>query len=187
MDAPLKFALSKRTMAVSPTISEFAPPITPATPTGLSVSQMQSILVLRARSVPSRVRTISFYAEGSDEVAYTATVTGSDVQEYSVDEVVAGTYTVVVSKANHATRTYTVVVGDADIEQELVIHLMGDITGDGKVNAIDTARANAHAKGTKALVDYELNCSDISGDGKVNAIDTARINAHAKGTKALWS
>ncbi|MBR3588010.1 MAG: hypothetical protein IKL16_00450 [Clostridia bacterium] len=131
--------------------------------------------------------TISFYAEGSDEVAYTATVTGSDVQEYSVDEVVAGTYTVVVSKANHATRTYTVVVGDADIEQELVIHLMGDITGDGKVNAIDTARANAHAKGTKALVDYELNCSDISGDGKVNAIDTARINAHAKGTKALWS
>ena len=59
METPSKLALSKRTMAVSPTISLLAPPMTPATPTGLSVSQMQSMVSVRARSVPSRVWMVS--------------------------------------------------------------------------------------------------------------------------------
>ena len=59
MLVPLKLALSKRTKAVSPSISEFSPPMTPATPTGLCSSQMQSILVFSLRSVPSRVRMVS--------------------------------------------------------------------------------------------------------------------------------
>ena len=58
-EGPLKLAHSKSTMAVSPTISLFSPPMTPATQTGLSVSQMQSILVESWRSVPSRVRMLS--------------------------------------------------------------------------------------------------------------------------------
>ena len=59
IETPSKLALSKRTMAVSPTISLFSPPMTPATPTGFSLSQMQSMDGLRARSVPSRVRIVS--------------------------------------------------------------------------------------------------------------------------------
>ena len=59
IEAPLKLADSKRTMPVSPTISLFAPPMTPATPTGFSVSQMHSMLVESARSVPSRVWMVS--------------------------------------------------------------------------------------------------------------------------------
>ena len=58
-DGPLKQALSKRTIAVSPTISEFSPPMTPATATGFSVSQMQSISGVRFLSVPSSVRITS--------------------------------------------------------------------------------------------------------------------------------
>ena len=46
--APWKFADSKTTVLVSSIISEFAPPITPATATGLSLSQMASILSLRS-------------------------------------------------------------------------------------------------------------------------------------------
>ncbi len=130
--------------------------------------------------------TVNFFAEGSDEIAYSTTVTGSGEQEYAIDEVLPGTYTVEVSKANHITRTYTVVVGDEDITQDFVINLSGDMNGDGKVNAIDVARANAHAKGTKALTGYEFICVDINGDGKVNAIDVALINAHAKGVRSLW-
>ena len=54
-EAPLKLADSKSTMAVSPMISLLAPPITPATHTGFVSSQMQSMLVERAWSLPSRV------------------------------------------------------------------------------------------------------------------------------------
>ena len=56
---PEKLALSNRTMAVSPTISLLAPPMTPATATGLSVSQMHSMFSLSARSLPSRVVMLS--------------------------------------------------------------------------------------------------------------------------------
>ena len=58
-EGPLKQALSKSTMAVSPTISLFSPPMTPATATGRWVSQMQSMPGVRGRSVPSRVRMLS--------------------------------------------------------------------------------------------------------------------------------
>ena len=59
MLVPLKLALSKRTILVSSVISEFSPPMTPATPTGLYSSQMQSMLVVSLRSLPSRVRMVS--------------------------------------------------------------------------------------------------------------------------------
>ena len=130
--------------------------------------------------------TIEFFAAGSEEAAYTVTVAGSGAQTYAVDAVAAGTYTVVVSKANHATRTYEIVVADADIEQDMKIHLLGDINGDGKANTVDVARANANAKGTKALTGYEFDCANVNGDTKVNTVDVAKINAHAKGTASLW-
>ncbi|MBE6756364.1 MAG: hypothetical protein E7555_07905 [Ruminococcaceae bacterium] len=130
--------------------------------------------------------TIEFFAEGSDVAAYTATATGSGAQEYTLEAVEAGTYTVVVSKANHATREYEIVVADADIEQDMKIHLLGDINGDGKVNTIDVSRANAHARGTSQLTGYDLKCADINADGKVNTVDVSRANAHARGTSYLW-
>ncbi len=131
--------------------------------------------------------TIEFFAEGSDVAAYTATATGSGAQTYTLEAVEAGTYTVVVSKANHATRTYEIVVADADIEQDMKIHLLGDIDGNGRVNTVDAARVNACAKGTTALTGYEFTCADVTKDGKVNTIDAARVNAHAKGTASLWA
>ncbi len=134
----------------------------------------------------SDVVTIEFFAEGSDEAVYTATATGSGAQEYALEAVQAGTYTVKVSKANHATRTYEVVVGEEDIAQDMKIHLLGDINGDGKANTVDAARANAHAKGTTQLTGYDFDCANVSGDAKVNTVDVARINAHAKGTTSLW-
>ena len=54
-ETPLKLADSKSTIAVSPTISLFAPPMTPATQTGLCSSQMQSMFGVSLRSLPSSV------------------------------------------------------------------------------------------------------------------------------------
>ena len=59
MEAPLKLADSKRTMAVSPMISLLAPPMTPATHTGLCSSQMHSMSVVSTWSLPSRVWMVS--------------------------------------------------------------------------------------------------------------------------------
>lgn len=60
--------------------------------------------------------------------------------------------------------------------------LFGDVTGDGKVNAIDYARLKAYLLGARSLTDDELLRSDITGDGKINALDYARLKAYLLGT-----
>ena len=77
-------------------------------------------------------------------------------------------------------------VGEDVVTQDAKIHLFGDINGDGKLNSIDVARANANVRGVSALTGYELACADANGDGKANSIDVARMNAHVRGTTALW-
>ena len=113
-------------------------------------------------------------------------VISGDMTEISFDDIADGEYTVTVSKETYATREYTVVATDGTASVEFKLNKTGDMNGDGKINAVDVARANAHAKGASALSGYDLACVDVNGDGKVNAIDVALINAHSKGTKALW-
>ena len=97
-----------------------------------------------------------------------------------------GSYNLVVSKLNHATRTYEITVEQDNIPLNLKIHLKGDINGDGKVNVSDVGKANAHAKKTKLLEGYEFACADINGDGRINVSDVGKMNAHAKKTVPLW-
>ncbi len=134
----------------------------------------------------SDVTTIELFAEGSDVAAYTATVEGSGKLTYAFEAVDAGTYTVKVSKANHATREYTITVADADITQDMKIHLLGDIDGDGTVRMNDMSRVNAHLKETNTLTGYALACADIDGTNGVKMNDLSRINAHVKETSYLW-
>ena len=134
----------------------------------------------------SDVTTIEFFAEGSDVVAYTTTVEGSGKLAYSLDAVNPGTYTVKVSKANHVTRTYTIVVADEAITQDMKIHLVGDVNGDGKVSVIDAVLVNSYLKETATLEGYAFDCADVSGDGYVRMVDLTRINAHVKETSTLW-
>lgn len=54
-EGPLKHADSKTTVVVSPVISLFAPPITPATATGFSASAMTRFSGVSACRVPSSV------------------------------------------------------------------------------------------------------------------------------------
>ena len=89
-------------------------------------------------------------------------------------------------KKNHATQEYTIVINKEPSLQTFKIHPVGDVNGDGKVNTIDVARANAHAKGVSLLNDYGIVCADINRDGKVNTIDVARMNAHAKNVSSLY-
>lgn len=106
---------------------------------------------------------------------------------YVFENIASGTYTLAVSKTNHVIRTYKITVANEDITQDVKIHLLGDINGDGKVNTIDVNRAYAHVRETNLLSGYELECANVAGtDETVNTVDINRIYAHVKGTKLLW-
>ncbi len=128
--------------------------------------------------------TIELLLDG--EVIQSISVDGSGIQDYAFECVPDGEYILRVSKSNHATREYEIVVAGEAITAELKIHLLGDIDGNGKVNILDTARANAHSKNVNILEGYSVLCCDINKDGKVNMVDVARINAHSRSVSTLW-
>ena len=127
--------------------------------------------------------TIELIADGA--VVATATASGKE-GTYSIDSVAAGTYTLKVSQANHVEREYTITVAAEDLTQDVKIHLIGDIDGNGKVNTGDVAKLNAHLKGTNKLTDeYQIKCANVNG-GSLNMGDTAALYGHIKGTKKLY-
>ena len=137
--------------------------------------------------------TVSLFADGSAEPKYTVSVPGGTKDSsgqytttYDIPEVAPGTYTMRVSKKNHVTREYTITVGTDALTQDVKIHLMGDINGDGRISIGDINQANLHAKGKKILLGYELACADINGDGKVTISDVNKLNLHNKGKSLLW-
>ena len=131
--------------------------------------------------------TIRLTENGTTEPAYEVIVAGSGTS-YSIENVAAGTYTMTVAKKNHVTRSYTVTVSDGNVTQAVKIHLLGDVTGDGEVDAIDLSRVKAHIRRTKLITDeYLLQCANVIGsDSTVDALDLSRIKAHIRHTRSLW-
>ncbi len=129
--------------------------------------------------------TIELIKYGETEAVHTFVVTGNNAT-YNIESILSGVYLVRISKNNHATREYTFIIEKEMDVPEFKIHPIGDINGDGKVNSVDAARVNAHARGVSFLGDYSIQCADVNGDGKVNSVDAARINAHARQISLLW-
>ena len=136
--------------------------------------------------------TIQLIEQGQSEAAYEVQVSGGTqsgnkfTAPYAFSDVPTGTYTMKVMKNNHVAREYTVTVGAENVTQDVKICLLGDVTGDGKVNAKDHSRLYAHVNKTNLLTGYELLCADVTGDGKVNAKDHSRLYAHVSKTNPLW-
>lgn len=121
--------------------------------------------------------------QGTTEIASIETTANS----YKFEGVDSGVYTLEISKPNHVTRTYEITVENEDVIQDVKIHLIGDVNGDGKVNTIDVNRVYAHVRETNLLTGYELKCANVAGtDSTVNTVDVNRIYAHVKGTNLLW-
>ncbi len=129
---------------------------------------------------------IELFEDNSDVPAYTTTVEGTGKLQYSLESVFRGTYTVRVSKLNHVTREYTITVDKEIVTQDLKIHLLGDIDGNGEVKINDLSRINAHVKETRALEGYALACADVTGEGDVKMNDLSRVNAHVKEAGNLY-
>ena len=123
--------------------------------------------------------------KGETEPVYSQTVVGTKA-EYMFEKVATGYYTMTVTKKNHVTRTYDIAIGNINEILDIKIHLPGDTIGDGRINTVDVAIINSHAKGVKTLDGYQLACADVNGDGRVNTIDVSIVNSHAKGLSTLW-
>ena len=128
--------------------------------------------------------TIELIADGA--VKYSTTVAGVGTQNFLIEGVEAGTYTVKVSKKDHATREYEIVVADEAIEEELKIHLLGDIDGNGRLMVTDYAAVLRHVKKTATLEDYAYVCADIDGNGRIMVTDYAAVLRHVKKTALIW-
>lgn len=132
----------------------------------------------------SEQTTVQLIPSGSDTPAFSVTLTGTHAM-YSFNGVEAGTYTMKVSKANHVTREYTVVVGNSPIPLDAKIHLLGDVTGDGKINSLDKKKIYNHING-EALTGYEFDVANVkSTDTKINSLDKKMIYNHING-ESLW-
>lgn len=63
---------------------------------------------------------------------------------------------------------------------------LGDVSGDGKVNALDYIKIKNHIMGTKFMSEDELKRADVSGDHKISALDYIKIKNHIMGMKKLF-
>ena len=117
------------------------------------------------------------------EVVYSVTVDGA---EYTIEGVVAGNYTLRVTKANHIPQEYAITVGQEPLVQDATICPVGDVTGDGNVNIKDFQRLLRHVNKTIPLEGYALNCGDVTGDGTCNIKDFQRLLRHVNKTNPLF-
>lgn len=97
---------------------------------------------------------------------------------YMLENVEQGVYTLRATKYNHAPREYEVTVTDGTLTQDVKLCLRGDVTGDGRINMGDTAKAYAQVRQPSTLADaYAKSCADMNQDGRLNMGDVAKINA----------
>lgn len=130
--------------------------------------------------------TIQLIKIGESEPAYEAVVKG-DATGYSIAGVLPGTYTMKVMKNNHVTREYTVIVGTNTVVQDVEIWLLGDVNGDGTINAKDKKVIYNHINdSSKELTGYTFDVGDVNGDGTINAKDKKLIYNHINGS-SLWT
>ena len=137
--------------------------------------------------------TVQLIQQGHSEASYgTIVSSGTKVgnqytASYSISGIASGTYTMRVMKKNHVTREYTVTVSGNAKTQNAEIWLLGDVNGDGRVNAMDCTRLFTHVNKTQPLTDaYALKCADVNRDSRVNAMDCTRLFTHVNRTQPLW-
>lgn len=137
--------------------------------------------------------TIQLIEQGASEAAYEVQVSGGTqsgnkfTAPYAFSDVPTGTYTMKVMKKNHVTREYTVTVSTENVTQDVEIWLLGDVNGDGMINAKDKKVIYNHINdSSKELTGYTFDVGDVNGDGTINAKDKKLIYNHINGS-SLWT
>jgi len=118
-------------------------------------------------------------------VVDSTTVTGNS-GTYSFESVAAGNYTIKASKSKHTPREYEIEVVDADITQDILIWLYGDVTGEGIINNTDIIQINRYNTNNTSVfnqtanADYRFKVANVTAitgtDNIVNNTDIIQIN-----------
>lgn len=75
-----------------------------------------------------------------------------------------------------------ITVGE-DAVSQVFYGIIGDVTGDGKLNIGDAAKIYSHMRGSNPFVNPEmLGFADATGDGRVNMGDVAKLYAYVRAT-----
>ena len=126
--------------------------------------------------------TVTLYAAGTDTVAATLTVLGNGLteQKFTIPNVAAGTYDLVVTKDAHLKYTVkNVEVGNTDLDLtartdkpfSTMTLLCGDVDGDGSINVTDLNTVWDAANFNKDANNATIKLTDLNGDGSVNVTD----------------
>ena len=119
--------------------------------------------------------TVEIRSEETSEVVNSQTVDG----EFSVN-LEPGNYTALITSEGCVARTYELTVKPEEVTViDAELHLSGDVNGDGDITTADVGLANAHAVGTKALLDYDFEVADMTEDDEITTRDVGVINAIA--------
>ena len=111
---------------------------------------------------------------GGSEAAYEGIVPGNSAT-YSFPTVPAGTYTLKVMKKGHAPWTESITVGTEAVTRNVKICLLGDVNGDGKIDADDVTALLRHVSKISNLSKYEETLGEVTADGIVNADDVTKL------------
>ena len=80
--------------------------------------------------------------------------------------------------------------GTDSVVEEFYVIIFGDIDGNGRINAADTAELNSEIaapqwSGRRNSVPYRVKAADLDLNGRINAADVAELNAHIAGSSAI--
>ncbi len=156
-----------------------SPAIIRSQPTGIVVGGSVKSFLSETDEIKITLRNLTVLNATANVTVYGNNTT------YFAQNLSPGQFIIYASKKNHATRTYSLPVSGTHT-QNIELHPLGDINGDGKVTTVDFGKANAHARGKARMEGYEFSCADINLDGSITTADAGKINSHARGKTKLW-
>ena len=138
---------------------------------------------VKAMSKTADPVTVQLWDETTGQLLQEQTLTDGS---YRFDCLTPGAYLLTLSKQSHAPQSCSILLTEDTLLPELTLLLIGDVSGDGKLNVGDVSRVYACVKKTLTLDAYSLRVSDVNNDGRINVGDVSKVYAHAKKSAFLW-
>ncbi len=114
------------------------------------------------------------YSDGSKKtLTYTETKSGTDYKQNIILSPEKGAYKVGKMKVEVWLLENYKVYTTYDIE--MLTKLMGDLTGDGKLNSTDALKVLQYSVGIISFTDDQKSIADMNSDGKINSSDALYI------------